>query len=58
MGIMVYSLVWVVQDLDHQPYFLGLGFRGLGFIGLLRIAFYRLSGDLWWQAAIHLAKLL
>ena len=21
MGIMVYSLLWVMQDLDHQPYF-------------------------------------
>ena len=20
MGIMVYSLLWVMQDLDHQPY--------------------------------------
>ena len=20
MGVMVYSLLWVVQDLDHQPY--------------------------------------
>ena len=26
MGVMVYSLLMVVQDVDHQPY--NLGFRG------------------------------
>ena len=41
MGIRVYSLLWVMQDLYHQPYepsfdgvVLGLlGFLGLGYIG-------------------------
>ena len=31
MGIMVYSLLWVMQDLYHQPYF-GLRLESLGFI--------------------------
>ena len=25
MGTMVYSLLWVMQDLDHQPYESGVG---------------------------------
>ena len=25
MGIMVYSLIWVVQDLYHQPYHMQVG---------------------------------
>ena len=29
MGIMVYSLLWVMQDLHPQSY--GIGFRDLGF---------------------------
>ena len=28
MGIMVYSLLWVMQDSYHQPYGSGLGFAG------------------------------
>ena len=36
MGIVVYSLLWVMQDLYHQPYQellpqLGIQFPGLGF---------------------------
>ena len=27
MGVMVDSLLWVVQDLDHQPYQVGTWFR-------------------------------
>ena len=27
MGMLVYSLLWVIQDLYHQPYCVGLGFR-------------------------------
>ena len=33
MGIMVYSLLWVVQDLYHQPF--GLGFRNSEWIAWL-----------------------
>ena len=35
MGTMVYSLVWVMQDLYHQPYFRveGLGLRGFRALG-------------------------
>ena len=25
MGIMVYSLLWVMQDFDHQPYYVFWG---------------------------------
>ena len=41
MGIVVYSVLWVMQDLYHQPYYpkvwmkaggvSGLGIQGLGF---------------------------
>ena len=43
MGIMVYSLLWVMQDLFHQPYGLGMAFiqrsrgsRG-GLAGFVRV---------------------
>ena len=32
MGSMVYSLLWVMQDFDHQQY--GLGFRVLQALSL------------------------
>ena len=32
MGIMVYSLLWVMQDLYHQPYHLGFLFNFCGFL--------------------------
>ena len=36
MGIMVYSLLWVMQDSYHQPYFVPcfMGFRVQGFRAL------------------------
>ena len=33
MGIMVYALLWVMQDLSHQPRGFGLSLQGVG--GLL-----------------------
>ena len=36
MGVMVYSLLWVRQDLYHQPFFRVLGVWGLGTQGFNR----------------------
>ena len=37
MGIMLYSLLWVMQDLYHQPYVICFGVDSLhGFAGLYK----------------------
>ena len=43
MGIMVFSLLWILQDLDHQPYVGGLEATNLR-PQVLRHCLLRVSG--------------
>ena len=44
MGIMVYSLLWVMQDFDHQPYHrLAGGFGGFTILCLFMVLGLRLQ---------------
>ena len=44
MGIRVYSLLWVMQDLYHQPYEPCFDGVVLGLLRVFRVRVYRVQG--------------